>query len=172
MFVASLSAIPFFPYQGVNLFIVMETIRENLQHMTTSKPKPYQRDWEGYHPSEGEGEREMGETDRGGRDGENGQHSTTSNHTPHIRKMDEGGGRLQFIPSSTRKLFVSKCLSLLHLILKLFHSFSGSQSFFSHLSPSLVIHLWHLLSISPLYSLFVVCFSFSFHKPNSLWPPT
>lgn len=33
--------------QGVDQFIVMEAIRENLQHMTTSKPKPYQRRWEG-----------------------------------------------------------------------------------------------------------------------------
>lgn len=33
--------------RGANLFIIMETIRENPRHMTTSKLKPYQRQKEG-----------------------------------------------------------------------------------------------------------------------------
>lgn len=69
---------------GANLFIVMETISENLRHMTTSKPKVIS---EG---PQGEGARQIG--DEACRQveemkrGESDQRTTTSNLARHIRE--------------------------------------------------------------------------------------
>ena len=77
-----------------------------------------------------EGEAEMGETGRWERDRERGQQTTTSNPTPNIRKMDERGGRLQFIPSSTHFSFFPASLPFIHFLAPKMFIFS---SFLRHL---------------------------------------
>lgn len=135
------------------------------------EPKPYQRDGR---DSEGGGgwgtERNGGDRWRR-EDGENGQRTTTSNRTPHIRKMDEGDGRLQFIPSSAPNFSFPFCSSgfLLFLVVFLtFHSFSGLQILiFSFLTVSHT-YLHHLLRFPLLIAYFFPPMShFAFVPPHS-----
>lgn len=115
----------FFLSQGVNLFIVMETIRENLQHTTTSKTQTISERLGG-RGGGGRGEwrervRRRDEWGRRSKERETGRMANRQPHqttTPHIRKMDEGGGRLQFIPSSAPNFSfflasLSACLSFI-----------------------------------------------------------
>lgn len=125
------------------------------------EPKPYQRDGR---DSEGGGgwgtERNGGDRWRRG-DGENGQRTTTSNRTPHIRKMDEGDGRLQFIPSSAPNFSFPFCSSgfLLFLVVFLtFHSFSGLQ-----------ILIFSFLTVSHTF-ICITSFGFLFWLPT-FFPP-
>lgn len=124
----------------------MGTTRKSLQRVTTSKLEPYQRSREG----EGEdGWQIEGEAKRLGNLGrqrrENGQKTTTSNPARHIRKMDEGGGRQRFIPSTVLYICLPFCVSL-----SAFHSFSVSQIFIlcrlsCFVCPSVCSHFFILL---------------------------
>lgn len=141
------------------------------QHVTTSRTQTISERRERQRGGGGWGtERNGGDRWRRG-DGENGQRTTTSNRTPHIRKMDEGDGRLQFIPSSAPNFSFPFCSSgfLLFLVVFLtFHSFSGLQILiFSFLTVSHT-YLHHLLRFPLLIAYFFPPMShFAFVPPHS-----
>lgn len=107
----------------------------------------------------------MGETERRERDRENGQQTHRQPHqtTHHIRKMDEGGGRLQFIPSSTPNFSfflasLSACLSFIFWL-------PNSLFLISHcLSCSICVTSWPSVSFL-FFILFLSAFlsNFKFH---------